>query len=49
MAFATFLSNILAAIPIANGELALGTWQALYLWEHRAHAHTRNPLLTVQN
>jgi secondary thiamine-phosphate synthase enzyme len=28
-------------IPIVNGELALGTWQALYVWEHRARKHTR--------
>ena len=28
-------------IPIVNGELALGTWQALYVWEHRARPQTR--------
>ncbi len=34
-------------IPVADGRLALGTWQALYLWEHRAHAHTRRLVITV--
>ena len=34
-------------IPVVNGELALGTWQALYLWEHRAAAHTRRLVVTV--
>ena len=28
-------------IPIANGKLALGTWQGIYLWEHRKHPHER--------
>ncbi|HSU38732.1 MAG TPA: secondary thiamine-phosphate synthase enzyme YjbQ [Polyangiaceae bacterium] len=35
-------------LPVANGELALGTWQALYVWEHRARAHSRRLLVTVQ-
>lgn len=34
-------------IPITKGRLALGTWQALYLWEHRATPHTRNLVVTV--
>ncbi len=28
-------------IPIVNGRMALGTWQGVYLFEHRAAAHTR--------
>lgn len=35
-------------IPIRDGELALGTWQGIYVWEHRAHAHRRNVLVHVQ-
>lgn len=35
-------------IPIENGRLALGTWQALYLWEHRALSHARTLVITVQ-
>ncbi len=34
-------------IPIANGRLALGTWQGIYLNEHRDHPHTRKLVLTV--
>ncbi len=34
-------------IPITDGRLALGTWQGLYLWEHRAHAHRRQLLVHV--
>ena len=35
------LTKTSETIPITGGKLALGTWQALYLWEHRALAHTR--------
>jgi len=35
------------AIPFANGELLLGTWQGLFLWEHRRAAHTRRIVVTV--
>src|SRR5262249_50682749 len=34
-------------IPVAGGRLALGTWQALYVWEHRIAAHSRRLLVTV--
>ncbi len=34
-------------IPIANGRLALGTWQGIYLNEHRDYPHTRRLVLTV--
>jgi secondary thiamine-phosphate synthase enzyme len=35
------------AIPILDGELGLGTWQGIYLWEHRRHASTRHLLVHV--
>lgn len=35
-------------IPVEEGRLALGTWQALYLWEHRTLAHVRRLVVTVQ-
>lgn len=35
-------------IPVSKGRLALGTWQALYLWEHRRAAHTRHIVVHVQ-
>jgi secondary thiamine-phosphate synthase enzyme len=34
-------------IPIANGKLALGTWQGIYLCEHRNHGGQRNLVVTV--
>jgi secondary thiamine-phosphate synthase enzyme len=34
-------------IPISGGRLALGTWQALYLWEHRSRPHTRRLVVTI--
>lgn len=34
-------------IPVREGRLALGTWQALYLWEHRARPHTRRLVVHV--
>lgn len=34
-------------IPITRGRLALGTWQGLYLWEHRRTAHRRRVLVHV--
>ncbi len=34
-------------IPISNGQLALGTWQGIYLCEHRDDPHRRNLLLTL--
>ena len=30
------------SIPFQSGELLLGTWQGIYLWEHRHHAGSRN-------
>jgi len=37
----TVLSGVHLAIPITGGRLALGTWQGIYLWEHRRHPHRR--------
>ena len=35
------------SIPVAGGELALGTWQAVYLWEHRRAGHARELVVHV--
>ena len=34
-------------IPVADGRLMLGTWQGLYLYEHRTAAHSRSIVVTV--
>ena len=35
------------SIPLVDGELALGTWQGIFLWEHRHHRDTRELLINV--
>ncbi|MCR9079393.1 MAG: secondary thiamine-phosphate synthase enzyme YjbQ [Hyphomonadaceae bacterium] len=35
------LTQTSLSIPIADGRILLGTWQGIYLFEHRAQAHTR--------
>jgi secondary thiamine-phosphate synthase enzyme len=34
-------------IPITRGRLALGTWQGVYLWEHRRQSHQRRVVVHV--
>lgn len=34
------------SVPFADGELLLGTWQGIFLWEHRRAPHTRNLVVT---
>lgn len=34
-------------VPVENGRLALGTWQGIWLFEHRSAAHRRRLVLTV--
>jgi secondary thiamine-phosphate synthase enzyme len=41
----TMLTATSLQIPVVNGEMALGTWQAIYLIEHRARAHRREVVL----
>lgn len=37
----TALTAVNLSIPLAKGALALGTWQGIYLWEHRKTPHRR--------
>jgi secondary thiamine-phosphate synthase enzyme len=34
-------------LPVSNGRCALGTWQGIYLWEHRFAPHLRTVTLTL--
>ncbi|KAB7619741.1 secondary thiamine-phosphate synthase enzyme YjbQ [Alkalilimnicola sp. S0819] len=34
-------------LPVRAGQLALGTWQGVYLWEHRTRGHQRRLMVTV--
>ena len=42
------LTRTSESVPIVNGQLALGTWQGIFLWEHRAIAHKRNIIVSLQ-
>ena len=35
------------SVPVGDGRCLLGTWQGIYLWEHRAAGHARRIILTV--
>lgn len=34
-------------VPVTRGQCALGTWQGIYLWEHRLTPHQRKVILTI--
>lgn len=38
----TMLSGVSLSIPVVDGQMVLGTWQGVYLAEHRDRAHTRD-------
>ena len=42
------LTSSSLTIPIAKGRCLLGSWQGIYLWEHRFTAHVRNIIMTIQ-
>jgi secondary thiamine-phosphate synthase enzyme len=39
------LTSVQLSIPLLDGRLALGTWQGVYLWEHRLRPHRREVVL----
>jgi secondary thiamine-phosphate synthase enzyme len=39
------LTAVQLSVPLAEGRLALGTWQGIYLWEHRLRPHRREVAL----
>lgn len=41
------LTRTSESVPFAAGRMLLGTWQGIFLWEHRRHAHTRRVVVTV--
>ena len=41
------LTRTSETIPFADGRLLLGTWQGIYLWEHRHAAYSRNVVVTL--
>lgn len=41
------LTRTSESVPIGNRQMLLGTWQGIYLWEHRRAAHSRRVIVTV--
>jgi len=41
----TALTTVNLSLPVHEGRLALGTWQGIYVWEHRFRGHTRRVVL----
>jgi secondary thiamine-phosphate synthase enzyme len=41
------LTSASVTVPIGNGRLLLGTWQGIYLWEHRHAGHHREVTVTI--
>lgn len=41
------LTRTSESVPFAQGRMLLGTWQGIYLWEHRRAAHSRHVVVTV--
>jgi len=43
----TILTQSSLCLPVEDGRCELGTWQGVYLWEHRTDPHRRRLLITV--
>ena len=43
----TALTHTTENIPINNGHLVLGTWQGIYIWEHRQRNHSREVVVHI--
>ncbi len=41
------LTAVSLSVPVTAGALALGTWQGIYLWEHRLRPHRRQVVVQV--
>ena len=41
------LTRTTETVPFADGRMLLGTWQGIYLWEHRRAAHSRHVVVTA--
>ena len=42
------LTRTTEVIPVSDGRMMLGTWQGIFLWEHRVAPHRRKLIVTVQ-
>ncbi|OKH56000.1 hypothetical protein NIES2101_01695 [Calothrix sp. HK-06] len=45
----TAITHTSEHIPINRGQLVLGTWQGIYIWEHRQHNHVRELVVHISS
>ena len=43
----SMLTDTALTVPVGGGRMLLGTWQGIYLWEHRTAPHRRRVVVTV--
>lgn len=43
----TLITNVSLTIPITSSLCQLGTWQGIFLWEHRTASHSRKVIVTL--
>ena len=43
----SMLTNTSEQIPLYGGKMLLGTWQGIFLWEHRTLGHSRNVVVNI--
>ena len=43
----TMFTGAALTVPVGGGRLLLGTWQGVFLWEHRTRPHRRSVVVTV--
>ena len=43
----SLLTGVSLTVPFTSGRLLLGTWQGIYLFEHRSHSHRREVVVTL--
>ena len=41
------LTSTSETVPVFNGKLSLGTWQGIYIWEHRDQTHNRKIMVSM--
>ena len=41
------LTSTSETVPVVNGNLSLGTWQGIYIWEHRDQTHNRKIMVSM--
>jgi secondary thiamine-phosphate synthase enzyme len=41
------LTSTSEAVPVMNSQLSLGTWQGIYVWEHRDQPHNRKVMISI--